>query len=270
MSPVKIAAGLCLLLALATLLANKLRSGPAQGLGQLPPTPAKRTLKVTPWNPAGLDVFVQVNSIHNEGDYVVITGKKFIAMFHNLSLPTVAYKSYANSGPYLNYLRLPNYGIELTFASSIAEVFVNGSLHCWLNNTFKGSAARDLHVRDDRLSFIGKNDELVTYSIEGIIARNCNSTDRVKGVATFTSTNHANGLFIMGKNKEFGWGKARVHVTDVPVSSWKVAAAVREDRVLVAGLDENTSTNYFVLLDTNLQVLDRAQIAKPAKDGSIG
>ena len=214
-------------------------------------------------------MFNRVNSIHNEGDYVVITGKKFLGMFHNVSMPVIQNKTYAKSGPYLHYLRLPNYGIELTFADSIVEVFINGQQYCWLNNTFKGAPAKDVHVKDDLLMFIGKNDELVTYSIPSIVAKSCLSINQVNGVTSFCSTNHANGPFLITKDSEFIWGNAKAKMTEVPVNKWKVATSIRADRVLVAGIDENSQTNYFVLLDTNLQVLDKAQIPKPAKECSI-
>ena len=178
-----------------------------------------------------------------------------------------------------NLARVKVYGLEFVFFKYETRVLLDGQLHCKLaNHLYSLSQEAGPQFVDRHLYFVtyfNFSHRIVQYDLQSIFAGDCSAVGFVAPFENlynffFTVLSPEPLVVLINQTLLLGEKAASLELFNVREWSFITAATSVNGLLLVAGHRKTPKTNYFVLLDTNLQVLDRAQIAKPAKDGSIG
>ena len=158
-----------------------------------------------------------------------------------------------------NYLHLRNFGFEIYFSSSNVIAYFDKQFHCSVQYWFFGRDGQDAELVGNELFYVTvaeKQKHLVKHSLSNLMKGACDEGEILySDIRLFTWFAQAADLFIQYANGSIALGS---NVVDVPSLSNLLldCSLVLKDGVLVTSFNATSKTNYFVLLDTNLQVLD--------------
>ena len=214
-------------------------------------------------NVIGMEELHLPNSVHQEGSHLVFVANKLVSTMSMDGSPfKIEHKDYARAENYTNYIRLGNFGIEFLFAyAKPVEVYVSGTLHCKLDFDFYGNPRRDTSLIEELLYFVTSGNRLVSYTLENVLSQACQGTLVSADVVTFMTTTHRNGLVIMGENQNIRWGAHRKSYPTIPVV-WSAGVVIGSDKLLLTGYNSTTEIKYFMLLASDLSLIDVVKVPK--------
>jgi len=223
-------------------------------------------LKETPWNPAGLPANYFIYSLQRSGDRIYLG--TLDQVFRVAATSSVVWQEEAVR--FYHSASFDVFGMQVIFRYDKKPlVLLGGEVWCELACSFKGEWGRDVTSYSDVLVYTSGSDSLVAMQVTDILSKRCDASSVVsRNTATHVATPGEESLFVALRNRTVRWGEAEKNLTVDGVQTWTASEQVGGD-VLLAGFNSTSKTNYFVLLDSDMTVVDVASYKLGDTKGSL-
>ena len=159
---------------------------------------------------------------------------------------------------FTNYLHLRSFGFEVYLSKTNVLAYFDKQFHCSVQYWFFGREGQDAEVVENDLFYVTYTEgvkRLVKHSLAKLMIGACDQGEIVySDIRLFTWFTQAESFFIQYANGSIAKNSSVVSVPSLS-NRFIDSTLVLMDGVLVTSFDLKSKTNYFVLLDTNLQVL---------------